>query len=240
MTTQLLFYCKVDAVNKDRHQDLYVETGKDYSFTQDINAVPLTAVEFQSAAREYPIVFAENQDNVVPAVILGTSKNENLFFSETGGWQGKYIPAFVRRYPFIFSSSEDGKTLTLCIDEDFSGCNKEGKGERLFDFDGEHTQYLKNVLKFLEKYQAHFRQTKVFCQKLIEFELLVPITAQFSLAEDEHHSLNGMYGINRDKLNYLTSDQLSNLAQTDSLELVFLHLQSLRNFSSMQEKARAI
>jgi hypothetical protein len=63
-----------------------------------------------------------------------------------GGWQAKYIPAFVRRYPFVFSSRGVGKTFTLCIDEAFPGFNQSGRGERLFGDDGKPTPYVQNVL----------------------------------------------------------------------------------------------
>lgn len=59
------------------------------------------------------------------------------------------MPAFLRRYPFVFSSNDDASTFTLCIDEEFDGLNQDGRGERLFDSEGERTQYLQNVLGFL-------------------------------------------------------------------------------------------
>lgn len=42
------------------------------------------------------------------AVILGMRDKENLFFDATGTCQAKYVPAFVRRYPLVFSTSSDG------------------------------------------------------------------------------------------------------------------------------------
>ena len=95
-----------------------------------------------------------------------------------GKWNAKYIPAFARRYPYVFSSSEDGQTLTLCIDEDFSGFNQEGDGERLFDDDGEQTPYLKKVLEFQTEFQRLFTRTQAFCKNLHELKLLDPMQAQ--------------------------------------------------------------
>lgn len=236
MTTQLLFYGNVNPVNRQKHKDLYVKTGADYSFAKEVNSVPLMAVEFPAAAAEYAIVFAGKDKEVLPAVIMGTTNNENLYLNEENEWQAKYIPAFIRRYPFVFAAAEDNKQLTLCIDENFSGCNTEGLGERLFDAEGENTQYLGGVLNFLEEYQAHFNRTKVFCEKLVELDLLEPMTAQFKV-EGESKTLSGFMGINRDKIKALSGDQLSELAKTDGLELLYLHLQSLRNLNSMMEKA---
>ena len=44
---------------------------------------------------------------------------EVLFVNEAGKWLGKYVPAFLRRYPFVFSSNDEGKNFTLCIDGKF-------------------------------------------------------------------------------------------------------------------------
>jgi hypothetical protein len=44
-----------------------------------------------------------------------------------GGWQAKYIPAFLRRYPFVFSSNDDGNNFVLRIDEGFPGFNQPGE-----------------------------------------------------------------------------------------------------------------
>src|SRR5262249_27164470 len=84
----------------------------------------------------------------------------------------KYIPAFVRRYPFVFFSRDDSKTFTLCIDEAFPGFNQSGRGERLFGDDGKPTPYVENVVKFLGQYQREFQRTHAFCRNLKDLTLL--------------------------------------------------------------------
>ena len=42
--------------------------------------------------------------------------------------------------------------------------------------------------------------------------------------------------VNRDKLKALPGDKLAELIKTDELELLFLHLQSMRNFSAMVQR----
>ena len=142
MATQLLFYTNAVPVNKERHADLSVKSGKDFGFARLVNSVPLLTVEFLRAAPEYAVVFAGDGENIIPVAILGAEAERNAFVKDDGSWDGKYIPAFVRRYPFVFASSDDGKNFTLCLDDGFDGCNTEGKGERLFDAEGNRTQYL--------------------------------------------------------------------------------------------------
>lgn len=236
MPAQLLIYESAAPVSFGRHAQWFVEVGGDYAFSKHVNSVPLMAVEFPNAAPEYPIVFAGSGDNLVPAVILGMRADENLYLNAQGGWAAKYIPAFVRRYPFVFASSADGKTFTLCIDEAFQGFNQQGRGARLFDDAGKPTPYVSNVLKFLEQYQVEFRRTQAFCARLKALELLEPMRAQATLKSGERFALTGFMAVSRDKLKALPADKLAELAKTDELELLYLHLHSMRNFAAMGER----
>lgn len=236
MTKQLLIYERAVPVSKQRHKDWSVKTGADYRFAGEVNSIPLMAVEIPNAAAEYAVVFAGTKDTVMPAVILGVRDKENLYLKSDGGWEARYVPAFVRRYPFVFSGSEDGKTFTLCIDESFSGCNQEGRGERLFDAEGEQSQYLGSILAFLKDYQAHFQRTQAFCKKVKDLDLLEPMRAQITLNTGEQMALEGFMAVNRERLKKLTGEQLADLARTDELELLYLHLASMRNFRAMVER----
>ena len=236
MASQLLIYESAVPVSGARHGGWSVEVGGDYSFTKSVNSVPLMAVEFPHAASEYAIVFSGSADAFIPAVILGMRGNENLYLGGEGAWQAKYIPAFVRRYPFVFSSSQDGKTFTLCIDEAFPGFNQEGRGQRLFDDEKKPSGYVSNVLKFLEQYQVEFRRTQAFCNKIKDLGLLEPMRAQANLPSGERLALTGFMAVSRDKLKALPGDKLAELAKTDELELLYLHLQSMRNFAAMVQR----
>ena len=238
--SQLLIYESAVPVSRARHEKLSVQVGHDYSFSRKVNSVPLTAIEVPHAAPEYAIVFAGNESAVMPAVILGLRNDENLYLSEHNAWQAKYVPAFIRRYPFVFSSQDDGKTFTLCIDESFAGFNREGKGQRLFGDDGKPSPYTENVLKFLQEYQAQFQRTQAFCRKLKELDLLEPMQAQVTMQSGERLSLSGFMAVNRDRLKKLPGDTLVQLAATDELELIYLHLQSMRNFHQMRERLASV
>nr|VFJ57055.1 MAG: SapC protein [Candidatus Kentron sp. DK] len=239
MTTQLLIYERAVPISKQRHNDWSVKAGKDYTFASHVNSVPLVAAEFQAASAEYPIVFAGTEKAVMPSVILGVREKENLYVSDNGLWDSRYVPAFIRRYPFVFASNDDGKTFTACIDEEYIGCNQQGLGERLFDSEGEQTQYLGNVLEFLKAYQVQFQRTQIFCNKLKELELLEPMQAQFEPKAGGRVSLSGFMAVNREKLKKLNGDKLAELARTDELELMYLHLQSMRNISEIARRMGA-
>ncbi|MBS0126833.1 SapC family protein [Thetidibacter halocola] len=236
MTTQMLIYERAAPITVAAHKDTYVKTGADFGFASKINAVPLMATEFISAAKEFAVVFAGTEDKVMPTAVLGVRNEENLFVNEDGSWDARYRPAFLRQYPFVFAGREGSDQLTLCIDEQFKGVNKDGRGERLFDADGNRTAYLNLMLDFAQKYQGHFRRTEIFCQRLKEHGLLEPMQAKFTLPDGQSVQLAGFWAVNREKVKQLDGDTLKALAQTDELELIYVHLQSMQNLDRLIER----
>jgi hypothetical protein len=233
--TQLLIYEAAVPVSHTRHGNWYLEVGTNYAFCRSVNSVPLMAAEFASAALEYAVVFGGTGNVVMPVAVLGLRPGQNLYVTNQGSWPAKYIPAFVRRFPFVFSSRND-KAFTLCIDEAFPGFNQSGRGERLFGDDGKPMPYVENVLKFLQQYQLEFQRTQGFCKKLQDLNLLEPMQAQINLGSGEGMALGGFSVMNRARLKTLSSDVLTDLVHSDELELIYTHLVSMRNFATMRDR----
>lgn len=233
---QMLFYENVVPVSSQRHRDLSIER-VDFGFAAKVNSVPLTAIEMPLAAREYTIVFAGTDEAVTPVVVLGVADAQNLYLDDNKAWKADYLPAFVRRYPFVFAQTQDATQFTLCIDENWSGCNREGRGQRLFDDQGNQTPYLQNMLKFLGDYQTQFVRTQAYCKRLKELNLLEPMQAQIVLPGGEKRALGGFLGATRARIKSLSADKLSELAKTDELELTYLQMASLNNLGSVVNRA---
>ncbi len=231
VNTQLLIYRDAVPVSRERHQDWYVETGNNFSFGASVNSVPLMAAEFPLTASECPIVFGGTENEHVPAAILGVRGEENLFIAADGTWSGKYIPAFLRRYPFVFSHSAD--RLVLCVDEAFPGFNREGRGQRLFAEDGTISPYVTGVLNFLQDYQVQFNATRQFCDRVKALGLLEPMQAEVKMDGGETTALSGFSIVNRDRLKALPAETLQEMAKSDELELIYLHLHSMRHFNDL-------
>ena len=236
MAKQLLIYESAVPMSAARHSMMSYEAGRDYAFSAGVNAVPLAAIEFIAAAAEYAIVFGESGEEVLPVAVLGIRPEQNLYLSSDSQWQAKYIPAFIRRYPFVLAAGQDKKTLTLCIDEAHPRLNQEGRGERLFLEDGKPSAFTQQMLRFAQQYQLHFERTRAFGRKLKELQLLEPMRAQVTSAQGERLSVGGFMAVSRAKLRALSGDALQTLAKTDELELLYLHLYSLRNFNEVKDR----
>lgn len=233
VSRQLLIYRTATPLSAERHRDWSVRMTGHFGFAAEINSVPLLAAEFMAAAAELPIIFAGEGDGVVPAVLLGFAPDENLMVDGAGQWRDAYVPAFLRRYPFVFSESEDRRTLTLCIDEEYEGLNTEGRGERLFDTEGNRTQFLEGALGFASQYQAQFNRTRSFCERLVRLNLLKPAQARRSTADGDAVTVGGFSTVDRERLKSIADADLRAMFDTDELELVFLHLHSLGNVQKL-------
>lgn len=236
MTTQLLFYQDVVPLNAERHKDWHLKALKDYSFTDSVNSVPLMAVEFMNGSFDYPIVFAGDAEAVMPVLLLGLRRSENVFVAADGHWDGKYIPAFIRRYPFVFSRSEDGEKFYLCIDETCPGFNQDDEGEVLFADENKPSDYTNSVLKFLTQYQSEFLKTQEICKKLKDLNLLEAKQAEATLPSGKKTTLSGFYAVDRSRLSTLPSEAIVDLVRSGAYELICYHLASLRNFNELRDR----
>ena len=143
--------------------------------------MPLVATELPTACRHFPIVFTDG-DQPTPVAVLGVRGQENLFVDAQGQWRaGAYIPAYVRRYPFIFMENEDRSQFTLCVDEKAASV-VEGRDNPFFDEAGEPTDLARSALEFCRDYQNQHAYTMEFARALAEADLLVENRADITPA----------------------------------------------------------
>ncbi len=168
-----LFYKKPRPLDRERDKDLHISRPKDFRFAEKTNAIPLLADEFPMAAAWFPIVFASGP-TPVPAVVVGLNADSNLAIDPaTGQWrEGAYIPAYVRRYPFILMDDPDHKQFVLCLDEETDMIGPQGEFS-LFE-KGEPTPFTQGVIEFCGLLKQQGDATEEFVKALQEHQLLIP------------------------------------------------------------------
>ena len=87
-------------LNKERHRDLRFTANQPYHFAAREMLIPIMASEVEMAAREYVIVFPIASGGL-PQVLTGVDVGVNAYVLPSGHWTARYVPAHVRRYPFI-------------------------------------------------------------------------------------------------------------------------------------------
>lgn len=228
---QLLIYDQPIVLNRVQHRHLRIKPSlTDFRFARTTNSVPLTTLEFADAARDYPIVFSGDPEQPgMPAALLGLSHEDNLFVQDDGAWAAdSYVPAFVRRYPFVVANQDDASDgFAVCIDKSFL-C-EEQEGLALFDESGADTPALTRALTFLTDCQRAIERTQAFMQQLRESKLLIARAIQVEQPGGGRQSLNGFCVVDEERLQKLGSRVLEKLSRTGTLGLLYVHLMSLTN-----------
>lgn len=234
------FYRKVVALNSEAHRNLKFAADKaTFTFARDTTAVLMAGVEFAEAAREYPIVFIRGQDQKMrPVALLGVRSGENLFVDEEGKWDARYIPAFVRRYPFVMAEGGAQGQLIVCIDENCQALNTE-HGELLIDEAGRLQPRMTEIMQFLQNFQQEFARTELLMGQLDELGLFVQQGARFDTPAGETFQLNDFYLIDEAKFGQIADDKLPPLFRSGALGMVYLHLASLGNMRKLLDRLSA-
>ncbi len=231
----VMFYEKPVLLNREAHKAKKIAPSASFAFAGKANSLYLAGVEFIEACKEYPIVFTQvGGDKIVPVAMLGLREGENLFIGAEGKWSAGYIPAFVRRYPFVLAELQ-GQNLGVCIDEAFAGLNDK-EGEALFDAQGQDTPFLKNALDFLSEYQREYARTEAFCQRLEQAGLLIEMNAKADLTDGRSFTINHVMIVDEKKLMALPDAVALSLFRSGELHLVAMHLMSLSNMQRLVDR----
>lgn len=223
-----LFYKDLAPLSSNAHREMRSRSSDRAPFFATTHAVPLTSDEFILAQRFFPIVFAVGE-NPVPLALFGLNEGVNVFVDEDGKLrQELYVPAYVRRYPFMLARLRpEAEELSLCFDptSDLVGTYEDGQPL----FDGEQpSEATRNVLKFCEDFEIAAQRTSAFVKELQELDLLMDGEVAIQLADsDQPYIYRGFQMVNEEKLRELRGDQLRKINQNGLLSLMMAHLFSL-------------
>jgi len=201
-------------LNHDEHKDLRINTAHSIEMGDGINFAMTFPFEFRNAQAHYPIFFQKNTETgkFYPVVLFGFERNENLFLNDQG-WGAAYVPAMIRRQPFLIGFQADGaepdsKKAVVTIDMDNPRVNKDD-GEVMFMEHGGTSEYLQDVTQTLELiHQAH-EHSDDYVNALLEHELLEQFSLNIDLNDGSSHQLLGFYTINEEKLQQLDTGTLA-------------------------------
>lgn len=229
----LLMYERLVPLDREKHRSLRVHQGTArLGFARETNSMLLAASELPLAALDYPCVFVESDNAHTMVAIVGLRDKENLMVDQAGNWAERhYVPAFVRRYPFVLAEQAGNDQMTLCVDESFDGLDQT-QGQVLFDEQGQDTPYLDQVKQFLLSFHQDMLTTARFAQQLADLGVLVERSIDCKI-NGETVTLNGFKVVDEDKLRALPPDTIQSLFSSGVLGWAHAHLLSLNNVNKL-------
>jgi len=244
MPQQLLCYQNIVPLDRAKHQNLDITLPLDLGFADKTIFIPILLTELNEVIQEMPIFFIEaGPDSYALVAVSGLRKDENLFV-EGVKWSGRYIPAFLRRYPFItISNPGDSKQFTIAIDEDaqcFQSSTSKGSDKTVFPlFEGEGAgSKLKELLPFFRQFHQENQETFTFAKHLKEHDLLMKTDLSVQSRDGAKYQVNGVWIIDESKLKLLDSDAIYSMFTEGLLAKIYQIIFSMKNLSFLAERVR--
>lgn len=227
-------YRRLEAFDPQRHAELRLRPTGDYAFAAALTSVPLTADELPAAVSAYPIVFPSDVP-VRPTAILGLT-GENHFLDAQHQWRVPVVPAQVRHYPFTLAQvtgAEPGR-MTLALDRaaaHFEAAPEEGSA--LVTPDGEPSALVIQIQEHLVNWERQRLATETVLAELETAAVLVARPVHLELPGGIPHTVDGLRMVDLERLTALDDATLARWVRNGTMQVVYLHLASLRHFSAL-------
>lgn len=233
-----ILYKSLVPLSSNDHKDWKARQVTTAPFLVGVHAVPLTVEEFGTALRHYPIVFSAGE-TPVPLALMGLNEGVNLFVDDEGRLVDGdvYVPAYIRRYPFFLARLRpNSDELSLCVDAEAGVIGPFEDGEPIF-IDGQPSEAIKAVLGFCEQYEQSWQKTGAFMSELAKADILIDGEMSINVqGAPQPFVYRGFKMVSEEKLKELRGDVLRKHVQNGLLPLVYAHLFSLANMTTLFNK----
>lgn len=231
ITGNVLFYNKPEPLNVAAHGNLGVkQIDQPFGFLRSAHAVPLTTTEFGVAATSYPIIFVG--DDNTPVVVMGVRQGENLFVNKDGMTeQNYYVPAFVRRYPFVFAADNSSDQLLLCVDSEAPMVTS--SPDVAFFENGEPSKFTNDAIEFCKEFERQRVGTTNFIEMMKKHDLFEQKSISFQPRDNQGQPIGDpqkiadYMAISEEKLNGLSDEAYGELRKSGAIGVIYSHLVSL-------------
>ena len=242
----LPLYKKPVPLNVEAHKGKGVKFSKrPFEFLATTHFVPVTLGEFAPSSWRYPVIFLG--DNKTPVAAMGLRQGENLFVdAKTFEFERfAYLPAFVRRYPFVAAShDQDKERFTVCVDEG-SELFSDKPDEPFFNKDGKPSDFTNRAIDFVRSFEGDVRNTEAFVKKMNELELFDQQQATFQPRDNQGQPqgdpqvVASYWAVSGEKLKALPADKLAELRDNTYLAAIYAHMMSMAHWETLINRTAA-
>lgn len=224
------------ALDSKNHANYRLVHSQDFGFARHVLSAPLSKTEVVKASREFPIFFPTS-GRFLPIAQMGYQKGKNLYVDEHGTWTARYIPAHIRRYPFILGEKQTAGEYVLMVDK--KRIAPHGDGPRLFE-DGKipANGIVDRARQLLIDFQKELTATEEFLKPLKESGILVSKIYTIKNNEDLVGTITDLMVVDPKKLSEVDGETLSKWVQSGLMDVIFAHLHSLGNWDNQTVKSK--
>jgi len=235
-----MFYKQPEPLAAERHGNLGVKRiDQPFGFLKEAHAVPVTVSEFGMGAGSFPLIFVGQEKT--PVAVMGIRQNQNLYVGEDGQPDPDvYLPAFVRRYPFVFASDNQSDRLLLCVDR--AAPMVSDQPDVPFFQGQEPSQFTNDAIEFCKEFERQRRATVEFTKLVESLDLFETKSVAFTPRDGqgntgEQQKIADYWAISEEKLNALPPEQYMQLRDNGAIGAVYAHMVSLLNWPRVIQRA---
>jgi putative transposase len=229
-------YKKLVVLDKKAHGNLKVKQMRDLNFAKGSAFIPVLANEVALVGENFPIVFTgEENPSAVALVSLG---GDSLAINHEGKWITKYVPSFIRKYPFAIASTKENPNQKVILIDEESNLVSTTEGNPLFSESGEQSDALKNAVKFLINHESQTTITKNVAKIISDSGILEDREIAVGEGDEKQILVNGFRVVDREKLNALSDDILADWVRKGIISLIDAHIKSLDNINTLFDIAQ--
>lgn len=241
LTGNVLFYKRPEPLSQAAHGNLGVkQIDQPFGFLRDAHAIPVTVSEFGMAATSYPVIFIGEE--YTPIAAMGVRQNQNLFVTNDGRTEPDYyVPAFVRRYPFVFANDQKNEQLLLCVDREAPMVTTEPE---VAFFDGaEPSKFTQDAIEFCKEFERQRVATVQFSELMKKHDLFEEKSISFQPRDPagnevgDPQKIADYWAVSEERLNKLDDAAFQELRAAGALGAIYSHLVSLLNWPTVIQRA---
>lgn len=218
----------------DIHKNLRFEPSVSLKFAATTPSAPVVASEMSQAMRQFPIVFPEDGP-LLPFVFMSLKQDENAFIDADGAWLGDYLPAHIRRFPFILGHTDDPDKFTIMFDDDASEIS-EVSGNRLYDDEGGMAPALTETVEFLQAFQSEIQATEMLLKPLIEKDVMTQQNISVNRPDGSTWTFDNVRAVDMDRVRALDDATIAEWARSGLMDVIYAHVHSLENVRYLAER----
>lgn len=237
----VLFYKKPEPLSQQAHGTLGVrQIEQPFGFLRQAHAVPVTVTEFGMASVCYPIIFVGNDRT--PIAVMGIRQGQNLYVTDDGRTEpDAYVPAFVRRYPFVFAADQEQDQLLLCIDREAPMVTNQPE---VAFFEGDQpSKFTQDAIEFCKEFERQRRATQQFVELAKKHNLFEEKSISFQPRDPQGNEVGpaqkiaDYFAISEQRLNELPNEAFIEMKQGGGLGACYAHMVSLLNWPRTIQRA---
>jgi hypothetical protein len=224
----------IELLSKENHENLAIDKMDGYSFAKDLKFAPIGASEIAKLSCKFPVLITGGEDQYF-SVLLALGNNDN-YFTNFKLEDGKFLPAFMRTYPFVMvnANEQNSERVFRAVGID-SGSDYVGndKAIKVFSSKGELSDEVKPKVTLLQNFDKDRSKANELVSLLKEHNLLDKRDVSLKVDGKEKNILTDFYVVNKERLHSLPDNLIVEWTKNGIMYALESHLNSISNIDNL-------